>query len=211
MMSKTYPNESGGLVTQLYGEGEGASLGKRGHLLRSIGESAQGAPQSLVYVDPVDLLVLDIPRRRAGGIAVAALIPAPLWEPRNVKHPPLEDAERAGRVDGQDDAVDGGALELCGDGGDGVGDPDADARVAGLADGEVVGAGGEEGLGGVEAAVVEEGVDGEGEEGGEGGEERGGLRGGDREGLLVLGVVVFWHGWRCDEMCDEMTWVFDDE
>ena len=171
MASGTYPNRSRGLVAQLYGESEGAPLGEAGHLLGGVGEPPQGTSQGLVHVGPVDLLVvLGVGGTGTSTGCVSPLIPAaPVREPRDVKHPPLEDGEGAGRrVDGQDDAVDGGALQLGGYGGDGVGDPGADARVAGLVDGEVVGAGGEEGLRGVEVAVVEEGVDGEGEEGGEG-------------------------------------------
>lgn len=72
------------------------------------------------------------------------------------------------------DARDGARAETGRHGVDGVVDPCAEARVAGLADGEVEGAGGEEGLFGVEAAVVEEGVDGDCEEGCECGEEGGG-------------------------------------
>lgn len=76
----------------------------------------------------------------------------------------------------------GGAPRGCGadvggNGGDGVGDPGAEGRVAGLVDGEVVGARCEEGFGGVDAAVVEDCVDGGGEEGCEVGEEGGGLGG----------------------------------
>lgn len=57
------------------------------------------------------------------------------------------------------DAVDGAEGELGGYGGDGVADPGADLGVPVLVDGEVVGAGGEEGRGRVEAPVVEDVVD----------------------------------------------------
>lgn len=72
---------------------------------------------------------------------------------------------------GDDDAADGALLQLAAHGGHGVVDPGAEARVARLADGEVERAGREEGGWRVEGAVVEEGVQREGEEGGEGGEE----------------------------------------
>lgn len=48
-------------------------------------------------------------------------------------------------MDGEDDAADGAGAELDGNGGDGVGYPGAETGVAGLMDGEVVGAGCEEG------------------------------------------------------------------
>jgi hypothetical protein len=67
-------------------------------------------------------------------------------------------------VHDEDDAPDGADVELVGDCGDGVVDPGADGWVAGLMYGEVEGAGGEEGRCGIEIAVVEEGVDGDGEE-----------------------------------------------
>lgn len=71
----------------------------------------------------------------------------------------------------KDDAPGGAGVELVGDCADGVVDPGADGRVAGLVHGEVEGAGGEEGCRRVEAAVVEQRVDGNGEERGEGGQE----------------------------------------
>lgn len=71
----------------------------------------------------------------------------------------------------KDDAPGGAGVELVGNCGHGVVDPGADGRVAGLVDGEVEGAGGEEGCWWVEVAVVEQRVDGDGEERGEGGEE----------------------------------------
>lgn len=107
----------------------------------------------------------------------------------HVKDPSLADGEvRRGAVDDEDDAGDGAGAELGGDGGDGVGDPGAEARVAGLADGEVVGAGGEEGGCGIEAAVVEQRVDGDGEEGGEGGEEGRCGVGREGEGGMLVGM-----------------------
>lgn len=60
------------------------------------------------------------------------------------------------------DPVDVAVGELGGYGVDGVGDPGADLGVAVLVDGEVVGAGGEEGCCWVEVAVVEDVVDGDG-------------------------------------------------
>lgn len=92
-------------------------------------------------------------------------------EGAQVKDPTLDDGEGGGLVHGEGNAAGGGGAELVGDGGDGVADPGADGRVAGLVDGQVVGAGEEECGGRVEAAVVEEGVDGDGEERGEGGDE----------------------------------------
>ena len=61
--------------------------------------------------------------------------------------------------------------DLGGDGGDGIVDPGADFWVAVLVDGEVEGPGGEEGFLRVDVAVVEDVVDGDGEEGVEGFEE----------------------------------------
>jgi hypothetical protein len=57
---------------------------------------------------------------------------------------------------------------LDGDGVNGVADPGAHFGMAVLVDGEVVGFGGEEGCGWVDVAVVEDVVDGDGEEGVEG-------------------------------------------
>lgn len=68
-------------------------------------------------------------------------------------------------MNSEDDAADGAYAQLCGDGGDSVGYPGAETGMAGLMDGEIVCAGCEEGCGWVEGAVVEEGVDGDGEEG----------------------------------------------
>ena len=65
--------------------------------------------------------------------------------------------------DGDAGNVAGG--ELDGDGVDGIADPVADFGVAVLVDGEVVGFGGEKGFGGVDVAVVEDVVDGDGQKG----------------------------------------------
>lgn len=69
------------------------------------------------------------------------------------------------------DAAGGTLANLRLGGGDGVAYPRADARVARLVDGEVVGARREEAGCWVEGAVVEQRVDGDGEEAGEGVEE----------------------------------------
>lgn len=77
------------------------------------------------------------------------------------------------------DAADGGGADLRYYGGHGVVDPGTEGGVAGLVDGEIVGAGCEEGFRGVDAAVVEDCVDGGCEEGCEAGEEGLGLGEGD--------------------------------
>lgn len=82
----------------------------------------------------------------------------------------------------------GACADLVGGRGDGVADPCAEAGVAGLVDGEVVGACGEEAGGWVEGAVVEDGVCGDGEEVGEGREEAGCLFGGEG-GHFFVSVV----------------------
>jgi hypothetical protein len=71
-------------------------------------------------------------------------------------------------VDYDGDAGDVPVEKLSGDGGDGVEDPRADFGMAVLMHGEVVCARGEEGGGGVDGAVEEDVVDGDGEERGEG-------------------------------------------
>lgn len=95
----------------------------------------------------------------------------PGWEALHVKDPSFTDFAAVAAVHDKDDAPGGAGVELVGDCGDGVVDPGADGGVAGLVHGEVEGAGGEERCWWVEVAVVEQRVDGDGEERGEGGEE----------------------------------------
>ena len=98
------------------------------------------------------------------------------------------------RVDNDCDARDVAAGELDGDGVDGIADPGADFGVAVLVHREVVGFGGEECGGRVDVAVVEDVVDGDGEEGVEGGEEDVGLVEGEGGGVGVgMGVWLRWH------------------
>jgi hypothetical protein len=68
------------------------------------------------------------------------------------------------------DSVNSSCLKLRNDSGHGVVHPSTNSRVPRLLYGEVVSPSGEEGVGWIERAVVQEGVDGEGEEGGEVGE-----------------------------------------
>ena len=74
-------------------------------------------------------------------------------------------------MNGHGNALDATGAELCCDGRDGIIDPGADAWVAGLVDGEIVGANGGKGRGRVEVAMVEESVDCYCKEGGKGGEQ----------------------------------------
>ncbi len=99
-------------------------------------------------------------------------------------------------MDDDGDAGDVACGELDGYGVDGVADPGADFGVAVLVHGEVVGFGGEEGLRGVDVAVVEDVVDGDGQEGVEGGEEDVGVVQGERRGGVGVGVGVGLVWWR---------------
>lgn len=194
-----------GLVVEFYGNGEGTVLGQGAELFGSVGNPRQRTPELLLDVDPVNTVLGSPGAVGVGGTVnpvddvflVRGPFPAfTLWVVRGVrlglgvgeagpavqvKDPALDDGGgQGGRgVEDEGDAADGGGADLGGGGGDGVGDPGAEGGVAGLVDGEVVGACGEKGFGGVEAAVVEDGVDGGGEEGGEAGEEGGGLGGGE--------------------------------
>lgn len=168
-----------GVFSEFYGERECASLGQLWLRLGCKGESLEGCPEGFVDVCPVDLFrivrvltaahvlvwIKLMRRRRPGSSYLRSGAPG-VWEPVDVKDPSLADDDpRRGAVHDEGDARDGARAEARGDGVDGIGDPCAEAGVAGLADGEVEGAGGEEGLFWVEAAVAEEGVDGYGEEG----------------------------------------------
>lgn len=176
-------------VTQLNSQGKGAPLRQWGFRLGSVGNASQCAAKRFVDVNPIHGVLLLHSRREVilslgvfdlvvflqllGGLVVVEQDLSPRRKGLDVKDPALQDGELlVGRgVHDDGDATHSAVLELLGDGGDGVVDPGAEARVAGLVDGEVEGAGGEEGCGGVEGAVVEEGVEREGEEGCEGGEE----------------------------------------
>lgn len=141
----------------------------------------EGCAEGLVDVSPVDLfgivcaatithllVWIKLMRRRCSRGADFRSGAPGLGKPVDVKDPSLADGKSRWRaVDDEGDAGDGARAEARGYCVDGVVDPGAEAGVAGLADGEVEGAGGEEGIFGVEAAVVEEGVDGYCEEGSE--------------------------------------------
>ena len=106
--------------------------------------------------------------RRLGGSEDDVGLPVLLWhggEARHVDEVALEHFRGAGWggwgqvVYHDGDAGDGAGEQFGAHGGDGVGDPGAEGRMARLKDGRVVEAGGEEGGARVEVAEGEEGVD----------------------------------------------------
>lgn len=171
----------GGFVAELNSESKCAALGKRRHHLPRVGNAPEGSLEGLVDVGPVDgVLVLGLEVDGAIILPLRVVLfsdLAPRGERLDVKDPALPHLERLGRVHGHSDTPHGAFLQLHLDSGHGIVDPRAEARVARLAHGQVEGARGQEGRARVEAAVVEQRVQGEGEEGREGGEEGGGVGG----------------------------------
>lgn len=179
MKKGTYTDRSWGIISQLYSKCEGTARRQSRSTLRSIRHPPQCAPQSLLYIRPIHTILLLLQQQDF----IVPFLPTTPSLPRKspkIKHPALNHPLRS--VDHKHHPLDLPFADPNGDGGDGVVDPVADGGVAGLRDGEVVGAGEEEGGGGIEGAVVEEGVNCEGEESGEGVEEAGGLLRGDWDG-----------------------------
>lgn len=159
------------LVTQFDSYGKRTALGEMWSALGDLRDPAQGPSQRLVHISPVDGCI----RRwgmAAGIVEMGSVVVSPGGRERvQVEYPALDDVEAGGCVDDEGDVPRRAGADLCGDGGDGVPEPGADAGVSRLVDGQVVGAGCEKGSRRVELAVVEDGVQRNGEEVGEGGEE----------------------------------------
>jgi hypothetical protein len=181
------------VVPQLDGEVERAARGQGREPARQEGEGGQRAAQLLGQVAGPQRALAVVVLRPLPALAAAAAAAAArrerhvpvlrrhLREPREVEDEALERLARARREDDEGDAPHRAAQQLPLDGVDGGVDPVADAAVARLAHRAVVLAGGDETLGRVERAVVEQGMDGDGqevEEVGDEGEVGGGRRGG---------------------------------